>query len=559
MWVLALQLILLSILIHLSMEQAKQRNITDHLYGVAASNPEKAAFLHPKNLSFGKLILEIDRYAEGFRANGIGQGTRTIVLIKPGIDLFAVTFALFRVGAIPVMIDPGMGLSRMVNALAGVKADAMVGIPQVLMLRTLFPKKLETIQYWFSTGFCWIRKGFSLRKMSYVDQRSEAFYLDSGKEAAIFFTSGSTGPPKGVVYTIKMLEAQIETLKKSFGYGPGEIDLCTFPLVGLLLICMGISIVIADMDMGHPSRLNPGKIIDNILDFRCTHMFASPMVLKRLSAYGLENKVKLDSLNRVMTAGAPVLPSILRDFRELLNEEAEIHTPYGATEALPVADIAHKELLELYKDTNVYLSGICVGYPLEGIHMRIISISDEALFSFKNTRILNENEVGEITLFGSVVSDSYWMNPKANELAKLYDGDSKVWHRTGDLGRIDPQGRLWFYGRKSHRVESGGKIYFTIPVEAVFNQHPEVARAALVGVKKDKMTDKVPVICIERVNNKKRKIYLYKELRSMASEKSITECIQHFIVHPRFPVDPRHNAKIFREKLSEWANLKLKL
>ena len=404
MWVLALWLTWPSILIHLRMEQARQRNITDHLYGVADTHPDKVAFLHPSRLSFGELILEIDRYAEGFRANGIGQGTRTIVLITPGVDLFAVTFALFRVGAIPVMIDPGMGLSRMVNALASVEAEAMVGIPRAFLLRILFPKKLGTIQYGFSTGFCCIKKGISLRKMSYVDHRSEAFHLDAGREAAIFFTSGSTGPPKGVVYSVRMLEAQIETLKKSFGYGPGEIDLCTFPLVGLLLICMGISIVIADMDMGHPSRLKPEKIIANISDFRCTHMFASPMVLKRLSEYGLENNIKLDSLNRVMTAGAPVLPSILRDFRELLNEEAEIHTPYGATEALPVANIVHKELLELYQDTNVYLSGICVGYPLEGIDIRIISISDGPLSSFENTRILNQDEVGEITLCGSVVS-----------------------------------------------------------------------------------------------------------------------------------------------------------
>jgi len=541
------------------MEQVEKRNITDHLYSVAESHPEKKAFLHPDSLSFGEFILEIDRYAAGFRATGIGQGTRTIVLITPGIDLFAVTFALFRVGAIPVMIDPGMGLKRMVNALASVEAEAMVGIPRVLLLRRLFPNKLETIRYWISTGFCWFRKGISLRNMSYKKQGLEASHIDAGKEAAIFFTSGSTGPPKGVVYSVRMLEAQIRTLKKGFDYGPDEIDLCTFPLVGLLLICMGVSIVIADMDMGHPSRLKPEKIIANISEFRCTHMFASPMVLKRLSAYALENKIKLDSLNRVMTAGAPVLPSILRDFRKLLNEEAEIHTPYGATEALPVTDIAHKELLELYADTNVYLSGVCVGYPLEGIDIRIIAISDGPLSSFKNTKILGKDEVGEITLFGSVISDSYWRNSEANALSKVYDGDSKIWHRTGDLGRIDRAGRLWFYGRKSQRVDSGGKMYFTIPVEAVFNQHPDVHRAALVGVKKDKLTDKIPVICIERVKNRKRKIYLYKELRSMASENSMTGSIQHFIFHHRFPVDPRHNAKIFREKLSEWANLKLRL
>ena len=542
------------------MERAKQRNITDQLYRVAEAFPEKAAFLHPDKLSFGSLIREIDRYAEGFRENGIGPETRTIVLITPGIDLFAVTFALFRIGAIPVMIDPGMGISRMVDTLTSVKAEAMVGIPRSHLLRYFFPRKLGTIQCWFSTGFCWFRRGVSLLSIPYINHCSKAFNMDAEKVAAIFFTSGSTGQPKGVIYSSRMLEAQIDILKRRFGYSGDEIDLCTFPLVGLLLICMGISIVIADMDMGHPSRLKPGRIIGNIADHGCTHMFCSPMVLKRLSDYGVGKGVKINSLNRVMTAGAPVLPQVLRDFRELLNEDAEIHTPYGATEALPVTDIAHKELLVLYENLNVYMGGICVGYPLEGIDMRIISISDGPVPSFNDTRILNENEVGEITICGPVVSESYWMNKKANKLAKVYErSTSKVWHRTGDLGRMDQEGRLWFYGRKSQRVESGGKIYFTIPVEAVFNQHPDVARAALVGVKKGKLKDKIPVICIERVKSKKRKIYLYKELRALAYENSMTVEIKHFLVHTRFPVDPRHNAKIFREKLSEWANLKLKL
>lgn len=537
----------------------RQRNLTDHLYKAAATAPEKAALLHPVACSFGDLIREIDRYAVGFRTRGLGSGTRVIVLITPGVDLFAVTFALLRIGAIPVMIDPGMGLGRMMHALAGVQADALIGVPKALLLRVFFSKTLNTVQHWFSTGFTCLRKGVSLRIMPYVEQPSEAFVQEVDKEAAIFFTSGSTGPPKGVVYSVGMLEAQMEILRSHFGYTPDEIDLCTFPLIGLLLISMGLSIVLADMDMGHPARLKPQKLIKNISDFGCTHMFASPMILRRLTEYGLERKIKFGSLSRVMTAGAPVLPSILRNFSKMLREDAKIHTPYGATEALPVTDIASRELLKLYNNSDSYLEGICVGYPVEGIQMRIIAISDEALSSFGDTRILDRDEVGEVVLSGAVVSRSYWRDPKANELAKIHERDSKVWHRTGDLGRMDPEGRLWFYGRKSQRVESEGMCYFTIPVEAVFNQHPHVKRAALVGVKKSKVQDKVPVICIEQVKNKKRKIYLYKELRSMASENSLTGAILHFLVHSRFPVDPRHNAKIYREKLGEWANLKLKL
>jgi acyl-CoA synthetase (AMP-forming)/AMP-acid ligase II len=536
------------------------QNITEYLYEVAEAHPDKAAFLHPFRLCFKDLIREIDRYAEGFRSKGIGAGTRTIVLITPGLELFAVSIALFRIGAIPVMIDPGMGRSRMVKALAQSEAEAFVGIPRSFILRYLYPRSFRHIATWISTGRGWPQRAYSLRKMPCPTAHSKAAPVEKDEEAALFFTSGSTGPPKGVIYTRGMLEAQLHILRTTFGYSPHEIDLCTFPLVGFLLICMGISLVLADMDMAKPAKLDPRRIIKNIKDYHCTHMFCSPMVLKRLAAYGLTEDVSLGSLRWIMTAGAPVLPSAIRDFKSLLGEDAEIHTPYGATEALPLATRGDKELLELYSDTDIPETGICLGYPLEGLELKILAISDSPVPEFEDALLLKDNELGEIVVCGPNVSSAYRGESEVNDLAKIYERDSgKIWHRTGDLGRMDPEGRLWFYGRKSHRVISGGRVYFTIPVEAVFNQHPAVSRSALVGVEKGDSCDKIPVICIELVKYGKRKIYLHEELRIMASDNEMTREINNFLVHRKFPVDPRHNAKIFREMLADWAGIKMKL
>lgn len=242
-------------------------NITSYLYEIADRLPDKPAFIYPVKLTFKGLINEIERMANGFLKIGIVAGTRTIVLIKPGIDLFAVTFALFRIGAIPVLIDPGMGRKRMTEALSGAQAEAFIGIPVSHLLRYISPRSFETIRVWVSTGFRWFWKGACLKKMGTTGVLTEPYSVDPEDLAAIFFTSGSTGMPKGVCYKTRTLWAQIEYMKTRFKYTPEETDLCTFPLIGLLIISHGISIVLADMDMMRPARMDPGKVIQNIRDF----------------------------------------------------------------------------------------------------------------------------------------------------------------------------------------------------------------------------------------------------------------------------------------------------
>lgn len=556
-------------------------NVTRFLYDFAALHPEKPALLHPVRITFGELCRLTDAYAAGFAGSGISKGTRTVVLIKPGADLFAVVFALLRIGAIPVLIDPGMGIKAMVRALSTVKAGAFAGMTKAHWLRLLFPHALKTIRVAVSTGIPLFPRDGSLKKFRKSGNTSYTLSQSApDDEVAVFFTSGSTGPAKAVVYRNAMVEAQMHYLRDHFRYAPNDIDLCTFPLIGLLVINLGLSVVMADMDMTHPATLKPSKLLTNIRQYGCTTMFCSPMVLKKLSRYAHARKLKIDSLQKVFTAGAPVPSGLLRDFKKLVPPGAVIHTPFGSTEALSVTDATDAELWQAYGDRDSSLQGTCIGRPLDGIRLRLIPVSDDAIENMEDVKEVTPGEVGEITVYGPNVTQNYLNNDAANRLSKIREGHLPfLWHRTGDLGRIDSAGRLWYCGRKSQRVITPTRVYFTIPCEAVFNRHPAVERSALVGIRipaswehtavgnagipsgmKKKIaangppnTGITPVICIELKPGFKESELLRNELLALARETEVTSGIDLILFHKKFPVDPRHNAKIFREKLAVWA------
>jgi acyl-CoA synthetase (AMP-forming)/AMP-acid ligase II len=532
------------------------QNITNRLYEIARNYPEKPVFLHPKKMTFQEFCNLVDLYSAGFQKSGIKKGIRTVVLIKPGINLFAVTFALLRIGAIPVMIDPGMGTKAMARSLAHANPEAFVGIPKSILLKYVFPKQFSSVKIWISTGFNLSWQGKRLSKFrKHKTNQYAGVNVDKNDTVAVFFTSGSTGPAKGVVYKNYMFEAQLNLLKDHFTYNPRETDLCTFPLIGLFSVCLGLSVVLADMDMTRPATMNPCKVAENINRYNCTFMFCSPMVLKKLTDYCQEKNRKLLSLKKVMTAGAPVSPDLLQRSVKILSKEAEICTPYGATEALPVTDITQHELLELYKNKN-FIDGICIGSPLKGLEVKIIRIDEDEIEGWKDVALCSSGEIGEIVVKGKNVTQSYFENESATRLSKIRDSSgSELWHRTGDLGRLDRDGRIWFYGRKSQRIITNYETLFTIPAEAVFNLHPAVERSALVGIKRN---DEVyPVICIQLKSGTKQSKDLVNELNSLALEYDHTKNISTFLFHKKFPVDPRHNAKIYREKLAKWAQKKI--
>ena len=192
-----------------------------------------------------------------------------------------------------------------------------------------------------------------------------------------------------------------------------------------------------------------------------------------------------------------------------------------------------------------------MGQAVDGLTLKIIKITDDAIDTWDDSLAVPDGTIGEVVVRSPWVTQQYFNLEEATRRAKIRDGET-FWHRMGDVGYLDEQNRLWFCGRKSHRVQTAEDVLFTIPCEAVFNTHPKVKRSALVGVgPKDNQT---PVIIIEAEENIDKKA-VTEELLQLGASHAVTRPIRKVLYHPAFPVDIRHNAKIGREQLARWAAL----
>ena len=576
-------------------------NVAAYLARMAAAESGRAALHAPvrrvnpdgpsdhRTITFAELHADTDAIAHGLTAAGIGRGTRTALMVPPSPDFFALTFALFKVAAVPVLIDPGMGVKNLGKCLAEAEPEAFIGIPKAHAARRLLGWGKPSVRTTVSAGrrrfFC----DTSLSLLREAGQSRGPFALPevtADETAAILFTSGSTGVAKGVVYTHGIFAAQVEMLKATYGIEPGEIDLCTFPLFALFGPALGMTCVIPDMDPTRPARIDPRKAVSQIRQFGVTNMFGSPAVIRRLGdlASGRRepavsslldscdetagSRRPLASLRRVISAGAPASAAAIERFVKLLPESAQVFTPYGATEALPVANIGSREILTETRHLTEQGKGVCVGRPVAGMTVRVIPITDEPITEWDDSRCLPSGVVGEFVVRGSVVTREYFRRPEATKLAKITDAKTgEILHRMGDVGYLDDRGRLWFCGRKSHRVITPHGTLFTDMVEPVFNMVKLVSRTALVGVTRDGVMH--PVLCVEARNRYPKDMMIGSEwnpdaiidsLREVGSQYPHTAAIGEFLIFggtDKFPVDVRHNSKIFREKLAVWADRQL--
>ena len=544
-------------------------NVSSYLTRMAIAQPYQRAVVYPAgrdrngrvayaHLTFRQLDRESDRLAHGLVKAGLTRGTRTILMVKPSLEFLALVFAMFKCGAVPVVVDPGMGIRRMVGCFKESRPTAFIGIPLAHVIRTLFPKDFQTVKTWITVGRRWFWRGLTLSQIRRTPgKRFAAAKTRRDEMAAILFTTGSTGPAKGAIYTHGNFEAQIHHIRSRFNIEPGEIDLPTFPLYALFDPALGMTAVIPDMDPTRPAHVDPRKIINAIFDHGVTNLPASPALLHRVGSFGKQFGIKLPSLKRVITTGAPISPDNIEQFSSLLVGDAEIHPGYGATEAMPVASIGSHEILSDTRPLTEQGYGVCVGQPVEHIEVRIIKINDGSIPEWSDDLPVKEGDVGEITVKGDMVTTQYFDKPLADKLAKIKDNND-IWHRMGDLGWMDQKGRIWFCGRKTHRVITADGTLFTIPCESLFNKHPRVFRSALVGVGPSGRQE--PVICIElhKSNDGKNRGHLENELLKIAADNDLTKNIKTILFHKSFPVDIRHNSKIFREKLALWAEKKIK-
>lgn len=525
---------------------------------VVANCRNSSGQIYYSHVTFRQLNERCDQLAWGLTKLGIGPGTKTLLMIKPGIDFFALTFALFKMGSIPILIDPGMGLMPLLRSIRSAKPEALVGIPLAHLISIFFGKYFRTVKFRLTLGTRLFWGGATVKGLI-KEHSNKPFPIvptDPNGQAAILFTSGSTGPAKGVHYQYRMFDAQVTYLKEHFGIGPNDIDLPTFPLFALYGPALGMTTIIPQMDPSRPAKVNPLNIIDPIHDQGVTNMFASPAVLQRVGEFGRTHQVQLPTLKRVLSAGAPANNQTIQLFQNLLPLDGEIFTPYGATEALPISSIGSHEILATTALETAKGNGVCVGNPLKDVQLKIIQISDHPIATWDDRLVVPNGTIGEIVVKGPIVTESYDHNVDANRYAKIQDAQ-QIWHRMGDLGWVDPQNRVWFCGRKAHRVNTLERVHFSIPCEAIFNQHAGVRRSALIGIEKNNRS--MPAICIElsASGKKSNKSELIKELKALARLHPHTQAIETFLFHPSFPVDVRHNSKIAREKLSRWGQQKL--
>lgn len=549
-------------LVPVLMSYEESVNISRPLTEMAQLHPDAPAIIFPeknRTLTFRELDLWSNRLAAGFESAGISRGIRTALLVPPSPELFAITFALFKAGAIPVFIDPGIGARNMKGCLAEAAPAAFIGIPKAHVARRLLRWGKATLKILITVNGGRFWGGIPLEEVERSASGTGYTPAETKRDetAAVLFTSGSTGPPKGVVYTQGNFAAQIESLKELYSILPGEIDLPTFPLFALFAPALGMTALIPEMDFTRPGMVDPVKIVATAKKYRATTMFGSPALLNRVGRYGETEGITLPDMQRVISAGAPVPAATLERFTHLLPEGAEIFTPYGATEALPVCSIGSREILSETAAGTGEGRGICVGRPVNGLSLAIIGITDEAVDLWNDDLRLKDGEIGEIVVRGPQVTVAYFNRPEATRLAKITDPTDGFWHRMGDLGYLDSSGRVWFCGRKSHRLLTSEGTLYTIPVEGVFNAHPEVFRAALVGI--GTPGSQRPVLCVELepgVSSSWKEL-IRSELLEIGSGYPHTAGIKDILFHPSFPVDIRHNAKIFREKLAVWAEGKL--
>lgn len=530
------------------MDQADARPAGDAVFVPRRGSDGRLSHLR---LSYRELEQETAAWAGYLRHKGIRRGFRTLVLVRPGLPLIGLTFALFRLGAVPVVIDPGMGLGAFLACVRRTRPEALVGIPLGVLIRRLFFGTFRSVRV-------------TVRVPSGLDARCPSGYLDGelapvapSEPAAILFTSGSTGMPKGVVYTGAHFEAQIASVRSTYGIVPGEVDLTLLPVFALFNPALGMASVVPEIDPRRPAALDPRKIVEAIQLRGVTNAFGAPPLWRRLADYCEATGTRLESVRRLLLAGAPVPPKLIGRLRALL-PKGEVHTPYGATECLPVASLDGRSILEAAAACPPESGpGVCVGRPVAG--MRVCILSGEEPGGVLKPAPLGA--VGEIVVSGPVVTGQYDQLPEQTRRAKfeasIEPGESSVlWHRMGDAGRLDSEGRLWVYGRLAEAVELPEGRLFSEQVEPAFQAHPEVQRSALIGLKE--AGEIRPVVVIEprsgELPDRPQAERLVEELARMRPDCSPAMRVRGVFFCRRFPVDVRHNAKIHRLTLARWAS-----
>jgi len=532
-------------------EQARARPGACAVLAPSGNNPAAPGRIAYVSRTFAELDAEADAAARLFHERGITRGMRVLLLVTPGLDLLRCVFALFKIGAVPVLIDPGMGVKNFLACVRRSEPAALVGIAKAHWLALIFRGVLASAKIR-------VRVGGAAWERALAEHRGATPFplapTQAEDLAAILFTSGSTGAPKGVCYEHAFFEAQVRLIRDHYGIQPGEIDLPLLPIFALFNPAMGMTTVVPELNPSRPAACDPARLVQAIRQNNVTNSFGSPALWNIIARHCEATGQTLPSLRRVLAAGAPVHPSLLRRLQKIL-PNGTAHIPYGATEALPVSSISLAEVLGETWALTEQGRGSCVGKLFPGVEARILPLRDGAITHLGDAPELPQGAMGEIAVRGPSVTRAYDRLPEATARAKIPADDAAdpgaVWHRMGDVGYRDEKGRLWFCGRAAERVETRAGVFYPDCAEGVFNRHPRVARTALIGLGKRPQQEAALVVEPapgEFPQNHAEREKFSTELRALAA--AGTPPLAQTFFRKTLPVDVRHNAKIHRLALA---------
>ena len=496
----------------------------------ASKFPHKAALVvqgkssDSLTVTWSTLNVRTAEFSAGLAAAGVKSGDRIALLIPPGPELIALIYATWNIGACIVLADSGLGLRGMIRALKGSHPDHIIGIPKSLpIMRALQIPGLRLTTRKLSS----LRGGAVLIK----DTAHSGDLL-----GAVVFTSGSTGPAKGVRYTRSKIQETVNVLLRQYKLTDNDVIVAAFAPWVVFGPALGIASVLPEMDSSVPSSLTFDNLVRAVNRARGTLLWASPAALTNVvktSGQSDTRHVDVSTLRLVLSAGAPVPRSLLIQVAELF-PTASIRTPYGMTEALPLTDISLDEIMSSESD-----HGVPVGMPVSGVEIGIAPLSDPTEFS------IQPEIVGEIVIRAPHMRSGYDNLHFTTMSADLFP----EWHRTGDVGHLDPDGSLWVEGRISHLVRTSTGVTTPVPIEQRVESIDGISQAACVGVGPDDAQVVVVVVVCEK---KWSELELHEAVRTASGIP-----VAAVLVTKSLPMDIRHNAKLNREKISQWASKKL--
>lgn len=498
------------------------------------------------SISFDGLDADVNRVAAGLADLGVAPGDRVALLIQPGIDLAVCLYASWRIGAVVVLVDAGLGIRGMGRALASSNPAYLIGNTRALTVARAMRWPGSRIAS--AAPDSTTRRLLGVRAtLDDVRGRGEGRPVpqppSSADVAAVVFTSGATGPAKGVVYRHRQIQAQRDAVVDLYGVQPEDSLVAAFGPFALFGPAMGIPSVVPDMKVTSPGSLTAQALADAAIAIDATLVFASPAALRSIvETAGDMTSDQAEALARprvLMSAGAPVPAADLRAVAELM-PHAELHSPYGMTEVLPVANISLAET-EVVPEGN----GVCVGYPVAGVRVAISPLDTDGIPTDPLTE--ESGVVGEVCIQAAHIRDGYDKLWKTENEASQPAG----WHRSGDVGHIDEAGRLWIEGRIGHIVMTPAGPVTPVGIEHAVAELSDVALAAVVGVG-PRGTQQVVVVA-EKTAPRRRADLADEDLADRVRAKAGGVDVAAVLVVPSLPVDKRHNSKINRTRVARWA------